>query len=68
MWQGLSTKRPAAKRLLRELLLPGPQEAHHAIAAICDALSVSEHTVRRAKKELGVVSEQDCLGWTWRLP
>jgi len=63
-------ERAEARSILRELLADGPMDAKDAERAS----GFSERTLRRARKDLGVVAEPrrnlagQVVGWTWKLP
>jgi putative DNA primase/helicase len=59
-------EREDAKRFLRELLKDGPVMATEAEREYQEA-GFSEKTVKRAKKELGIISEKLPAGWCWAL-
>ena len=58
-----------AKEWLRELLAGGPVTAAEAKDK-AEAEGISDRTLARARKRLGVVAEKDGYQgpWTWRLP
>jgi putative DNA primase/helicase len=62
-------KRADAEALLREELASGPVAAT-TIEELATDLGISERTLRRARKDLGVVPKKDGFGggWTWSLP
>jgi hypothetical protein len=64
--QDKSGEREEARRFLLELLADGPMLATEAERQFQEA-GFSEKTIRRAKKDLGVVSEKGKTGWTWEL-
>lgn len=63
-------ERADARELLREILADGPMDG----AAVAKATGVSERTLKRARKDLGVTAEArrndqgHITGWTWKLP
>jgi hypothetical protein len=63
-------ERVEARDILRSLLAEGPMDA----AEVLKASGVSERTLKRARKDIGVVAEARrndrgrVLGWTWSLP
>ncbi|HEV2550793.1 MAG TPA: AAA family ATPase, partial [Stellaceae bacterium] len=61
--------RADAKELLREQLADGPKAATDIESAAKD-LGISDRTLRRARKDLGVISKKDGYagGWSWSLP
>jgi hypothetical protein len=64
---GDETPRDEAKAWLQTVLRDGPVEAKKLLRQ-AKADGVSEKTLRRAKKELGVFSDQRQSGWAWMLP
>lgn len=62
------TQRADAKEFLEQILAPGPQDAS-AVYVAAKARGISERTLDRAKKELGVGSRKKGTdGWEWVLP
>lgn len=61
------TKIEKAKELLNELLAVGPMQIE-AIFEECDVYGIGDRTVRRAAKEIGVISRTKNGVTTWELP
>lgn len=59
--------REEAAAFLREQLDAGPVAARAILARARDA-GISERTLKRAKKQIGAVSEKGEDGWSWVLP
>jgi putative DNA primase/helicase len=61
--------RADAKELLREQLADGPRAAAD-VERLASDLGISDRTLRRARKDLGVVSRKNGYGggWSWALP
>jgi hypothetical protein len=58
-----------AERMIRELLKPGEEKPASVFVSQAKEKEISEKTLKRAKKKLGVVSEKKPEGeWVWRLP
>jgi energy-coupling factor transporter ATP-binding protein EcfA2 len=63
-------ERAEARDVLRELLADGPMDR----AEVIKASGINEHTLKRARKDIGVKTEARrnslgrVLGWTWSLP
>ena len=56
-----------ARRFLQELLADGPHRASE-IYELAEDAGIAERTLKRAKGDLGVVSEKQGDGWWWRRP
>jgi hypothetical protein len=57
-----------AEGFLKEQLCDGPRDAK-AVEAEADDLGITEGTLKRAKRRLGVVSTKAGMdGWLWSLP
>jgi putative DNA primase/helicase len=69
-------EREECKAVIATLLAAGPRPADYCLDFLKAQLMVSESTIKRARKELGVIAEQitgpsdrrGSKGWTWRLP
>jgi hypothetical protein len=63
------TRREEARNFLRVYLSDGPHPVENVIKA-AKSVGISEKTLRRAAKDLGVRSDKDGFsgGWTWGLP
>jgi RecA-family ATPase len=63
------TERDEAKGFLKDLLAKGPLKAPDVLRQAKDA-GHSDSTIRRAKKELGIVVSKQGMhsGWAWQLP
>ena len=66
---GAATKLEEAKTFLREQLSGGPASPD-AIITKGATVGLSEKTLRRAKRSVGIVAKKDgfSAGWTWELP
>lgn len=55
---------------LREALANGPRLAKELYSEASDSVGISETTLKRAKKDLGVIAYRDTIPgpWQWRLP
>jgi hypothetical protein len=62
-----NTPRDEAKRWLADKLAGGPYPAKKLLAE-ARGEGVAEKTLRRAQKDLGVLSERYADAWVWRLP
>ena len=69
---GSAAKRPrdAAKELLQEILASGEEVSQKDIEDRAEAEGVPLRTLRRAKKDLGILSKKNGAagGWFWQLP
>lgn len=67
--KGSTNAREKAKALIEEQLADGPKPAAD-IEAAAREKGISERTLKRAKSEVGVVSQKDGYqgAWTWALP
>jgi hypothetical protein len=61
------TPREEAKQWLQTTLADGPVPAKKALSR-AKGDGINERTLRRAKKEIGVVSIQTPTGWSWAMP
>lgn len=62
-----ATKRDFAKDFLLETLTNGSKSANEIVSAACEK-QISNKTLQRSKKELGIISYSEGGMWFWKLP